>query len=278
MDRSARRHRLDDAACSRDLEEVVAARLQTCSANVCMTHVRTAARSLAHRDQLSNASAAHFVREDEDPCKMTYSRMALIERDLSATTQMQMHSQMGFSCSNRRAARQRQASGAAHTRHGGARLARACVTETPQAESRATGGARLLAQTTAAQLRMLITTTRWTGPTCCWKTVAMAGEWTAAGTATGRAVLMVPVGAVAMRRRAGGCSWRSRGSREPRDGLGGDSQHLLRFGHSTSYPPSFWSQHSFVLVTTYFILLHYKTRLGQPSSGRWEEGKEGAHP
>ena len=98
---------------------------------------------------------------------------------------------------------------------------------------------------------MLITTTRWTGPTCCWKTVAMAGEWTAAGTATGRAVLMVPVGAVAMRRRAGGCSWRSRGSREPRDGLGGDSQHLLRFGHSTSYPPSFWSQHSFVLVTTF---------------------------
>ena len=129
------RRRLDDAACSRDVEEVVAAGLQTCSANVCMTHVRTAARSLAHRDQLSNASAAHFVREDEDPCKMTYSRMALIERDLSATTQMQMHSQMGFSCSNRRAARQRQASGAAHTRHGGARLARACVTETPQAES-----------------------------------------------------------------------------------------------------------------------------------------------
>ena len=120
---------------SRDVEEVVAAGLQTCSANVCMTHVRTAARSLAHRDQLSNASAAHFVREDEDPCKMTYSRMALIERDLSATTQMQMHSQMGFSCSNRRAARQRQASGAAHTRHGGARLARTCVTETPQAES-----------------------------------------------------------------------------------------------------------------------------------------------
>jgi hypothetical protein len=87
----------------------------------------------------------------------------------------------------------------------------------------ATGGAKLLAQATAAQLGMLITTTRWTGPTCCWKTVAMAGEWTAAGTATGRAVLMVPVGAVAMRRRAGGCSWRSRGSREPRDGLGGDS-------------------------------------------------------
>ncbi len=86
------RRRLDDAACSRDVEEVVAAGLQTCSANVCMTHVRTAARSLAHRDQLSNASAAHFVREDEDPCKMTYSRMALIERDLSATTQMQMHS------------------------------------------------------------------------------------------------------------------------------------------------------------------------------------------
>ena len=43
---------------------------------------------------------------------------------------------------------------------------------------------------------------------------------------------------------------------------------LLRFGHSTS----------FVLVTTYFILLHYKTRLGQPSSGRWEEGKEGENP
>ena len=76
----ARAATADDAACSRDLEEVVAARLQTCSANVCMTHVRTAARSLAHRDQLSNASAAHFVREDEDPCKMTYSRMALIER------------------------------------------------------------------------------------------------------------------------------------------------------------------------------------------------------
>ena len=74
---------LDDAACSRDVEEVVAARLQTCSANVCMTHVRTAARSHTHRDQLSNASAAHFVREDEDPCKMTYSRMALIERDPS---------------------------------------------------------------------------------------------------------------------------------------------------------------------------------------------------
>ena len=146
---------LDDAACSRDVEEVVAAGLETCSATVCITHVRTAARSHTHRDQLSNASAAHFVREDEDPCKMTYSRMALIERDLSATTQMQMHSQMGFSCSNRRAARQRQASGAAHTQHGGARLARACVTETPQAESRATGGARLLAQTTAAQLRML---------------------------------------------------------------------------------------------------------------------------
>jgi len=34
---------------------------------------------------------------------------------------------------------------------------------------------------------------------------------------------------------------------------------------------SFWSP-------TYFILLHYKTRLGKPSSGRWEEGKEGAHP
>ena len=146
------RRRLDDAVCSRDVEEVVAAGLQTCSAHVCMTHVRTAARSHTHRDQLSNASAAHFVREDEDPCKMTYSRMALIERDLSATTQMQMHSQMGFSCSNRRAARQRQASGAAHTRHGGARLARACVTETPQAESRATGGARLLAQTTAARV------------------------------------------------------------------------------------------------------------------------------
>ena len=101
----------------------------------------------------------------------------------------------------------------------------------------ATGGAKLLAQATAAQLGMLITTTRWTGPTCCWKTVAMAGEWTAAGTATGRAVLMVPVGAVAMRRRAGGCSWRSRGSREPRDGLGGDSQHLL-FSCAALPPPS----------------------------------------
>ena len=76
----ARAATADDAACSRDLEEVVAAGLQTCSANVCMTHVRTAARSHTHRDQLSNASAAHFVREDEDPCKMTYSRMALIER------------------------------------------------------------------------------------------------------------------------------------------------------------------------------------------------------
>ena len=140
------RRRLDDAVCSRDVEEVVAAGLQTCSAHVCMTHVRTAARSHTHCDRLSSASAAHFVREDEDPCKMTYSRMALIERDLSATTQMQMHSQMGFSCSNRRAAQQRQASGAAHTWHGGARLARACVTETPQAESRATGGARLRAQ------------------------------------------------------------------------------------------------------------------------------------
>ena len=74
---------LDDAACSRDVEEVVAAGLETCSAIVCITHVRTAARSHTHRDQLSNASAAHFVREDEDPCKMTYSRMALIERDLS---------------------------------------------------------------------------------------------------------------------------------------------------------------------------------------------------
>ena len=71
---------LDDAACSRDVEEVVAAGLETCSATVCITHVRTAARSHTHRDQLSNASAAHFVREDEDPCKMTYSRMALIER------------------------------------------------------------------------------------------------------------------------------------------------------------------------------------------------------
>ena len=131
----ARAATADDAACSQDLEEVVAAGLQTCSANVCMTHMRTAARSHTHCDQLSNASAAHFVREDEDPCKMTYSRMALIERDLSATTQMQMHSQMGFSCSNRRAAQQRQDTGAAHTRHGGARLARTCVTETPQAES-----------------------------------------------------------------------------------------------------------------------------------------------
>ena len=28
----------------------------------------------------------------------------------------------------------------------------------------------------------------------------------------------------------------------------------------------------------YFILLHFKTRLGQPSSGRWEEGKEGEYP
>ena len=104
------RRRLDDAVCSRDVEEVVAAGLQTCSAHVCMTHVRTAARSHTHRDRLSSASAAHFVREDEDPCKMTYSRMALIERDLSATTQMQMHSQMGFSCSNRRAAQRRKAS------------------------------------------------------------------------------------------------------------------------------------------------------------------------
>ena len=115
------RRRLDDAVCSRDVEEVVAAGLQ-------MTHVRTAARSHTHRDRLSSASAAHFVREDEDPCKMTYSRMALIERDLSATTQMQMHSQMDFSCSNSRAAQQSQANGAAHTQHGGARLA-ACVTE-----------------------------------------------------------------------------------------------------------------------------------------------------
>ena len=41
----ARAATADDAACSRDLEEVVAARLQTCSALVCMTHVRTAARS-----------------------------------------------------------------------------------------------------------------------------------------------------------------------------------------------------------------------------------------
>ena len=39
----------------------------------------------------------------------------------------------------------------------------------------------------------------------------------------------------------------------------------------TSGPPSFWSP-------TYFILLHYKTRLGKPSPGRWEEGKEGANP
>ena len=136
----------------------------------------------------------------------------------------------------------------------------------------ATGGAKLLAQATAAQLGMLITTTRWTGPTCCWKTVAMAGEWTAAGTATGRAVLMVPVGAVAMRRRAGGCSWRSQGSREPRDGLalGGDSALCLRslllwFAQIVS---SVCADCFFVI----FILLHYKTRLGQPSSGRWVMG------
>ena len=134
----------------------------------------------------------------------------------------------------------------------------------------ANGGAKLLAQATAAQLGMLITTTRWTGPTCCWKTVAMAGEWTAAGTATGRAVLMVPVGAVAMRRRAGGCSWRSRGSREPRDGLGGDSQHPfvlvtgttapLRFGHST---PSFWSR----LILSCSIIKHAWANL-PPADGR----------
>ena len=41
----ARAATADDAACSQDLEEVVAAGLQTCSAHVCMTHVRTAARS-----------------------------------------------------------------------------------------------------------------------------------------------------------------------------------------------------------------------------------------
>ena len=140
------RRRLDDAVCSRDVEEVVAAGLQTCSAHVYMTHVRTAARSHTHCHRLSSASAAHFVRGCEDPCKTTYSRMALVKRDLSATTQMQMHSQISFSCSNSRAAQRREASGAAHTRHGGARLARACVTETPQAESRATGGARLRAQ------------------------------------------------------------------------------------------------------------------------------------
>ena len=45
---TCRRRRLDDAVCSRDVEEVVAAGLQTCSANVCMTHVRTAARSHTH--------------------------------------------------------------------------------------------------------------------------------------------------------------------------------------------------------------------------------------
>ena len=55
-------------------------------------------------------------------------------------------------------------------------------------------------------------------------TAAVAAQRDGEG-GSGRAVLMVPVGAVAMRRRAGGCSWRSRGSREPRDGLGGDSQH-----------------------------------------------------
>ena len=146
------RRRLDNAACSRDVEEVVAAGLESCGATVCLTHVRTAARSHTPCHRLSSASAAHFVRECEDPCRTTYSRMALVKRDLSATTQMQMHSQMGFSCSNGRAAQRREASGAAHTRHGGARLARACVTETPQAESRATGGARLLAQTTAARV------------------------------------------------------------------------------------------------------------------------------
>ena len=118
-------------------------------------------------------------------------------------------------------------------------------------------------------------TTRWTGPTCCWKTVAMAGEWTAAGTATGRAVLMVPVGAVAMRRRAGGCSWRSRGSREPRDGLGGDSalcavcffglrRLLLRFAQIAS--------------SLFYLAPIIKHTWAKPSSGRWEEGKEGAHP
>ena len=44
----ARAATADDAACSQDLEEVVAAGLQTCSANVCMTHMRTAARSHTH--------------------------------------------------------------------------------------------------------------------------------------------------------------------------------------------------------------------------------------
>ena len=51
----ARAATADDAACSRDLEEVVAAGLQICSANVCMTHVRTAARSHTHCHRASQA-------------------------------------------------------------------------------------------------------------------------------------------------------------------------------------------------------------------------------
>ena len=106
----------------------------------------------------------------------------------------------------------------------------------------ATGGAKLLAQATAAQLGMLITTTRWTGPTCCWKTVAMAGEWTAAGTATGRAVLMVPVTVL----------WRCGGGLAAAHGGHGAHGSRATVSGATHSTPSFWSQarqHPFVLVT-----------------------------
>ena len=235
-----------------------------------MTHVRTAARSHTHRDQLSNASAAHFVREDEDPCKMTYSRMALIERDLSATTQMQMHSQMGFSCSNRRAAQQRQDSGAAHTRHGGARLARACVTETPQAESRATGGARLLAQTTAAQLENVDhhDTLDWANLLLedggDGRRVDSSGDGDGSSGADGACgccgdaeagwrLLMAVTGLT-------GAARRSRGRLTAPLRFGHSTTAPLRFGHST---PSFWSR----LILSCSIIKHAWANL-PPADGR----------
>ena len=93
----ARAATADDAACSQDLEEVVAAGLQTCSANVCMTHMCTAARSHTHHANAGlTTGRAAFA---ETPAKGHSHFCDLFHAAQASSKQRQMPCIHAFQCS-----------------------------------------------------------------------------------------------------------------------------------------------------------------------------------
>ena len=243
----ARAATADDAACSQDLEEVVAAGLQTCSANVCMTHMCTAARSHTHHANAGlTTGRAAFA---ETPAKGHSRFCDLFHAAQASCKQRQMPCIYAFRfsfCAQDNAARatsttmQLHAASVGSARHHEQHTKVAAKGESHSGTRVGGGGIHMKATAAGGAARWW----RLQVEARCWQWWAAAAAVTVSAVTTGLGM------AVAVRRRAGGGGGRRHGRRR----LGRSA--LLRSDPFVRTPSSgpLASDHPFVWTPGLFYL------------------------